>query len=108
LPAHFTVESTGSLAAARHVEPIRTGRADVPQIEHLFYREQVVPRAEHVWVTDVRGGPEAALLLGWQQRQDGGWEGWCVVAYLGSTGHGDRTYVRQSWVRAESIKRREQ
>ncbi len=67
----------------------------------------MLPRAEHVWVTDVRmwddrGAP--GLLLGWRRARDGSWEGWCIVAHLGSAARDGGPYVRQGWVRAESIR----
>ncbi len=68
----------------------------------------MLPRAEHVWVSDVQvwgDGVAPGLLLGWRRRRDGGWEGWCVVAHLGSAAAGSGPYVRQGWVRAESIRR---
>lgn len=66
----------------------------------------MLPRAEHVWVTDVAAGDRHApgLLLGWQQDRRGRWLGWVVVAHLGAQETGP--YVQQRWVPAESIRRR--
>ncbi len=70
----------------------------------------MVARAEHVWVSDVQvwGDRRApGLLLGWR-RTDERWEGWVIVVHLGSpAGGGGGPYVRQGWVRAESIQRRQ-
>lgn len=70
----------------------------------------MVPRAEHVWVTDVQvWGDRLApgLLLGWRKaRKGGGWEGWVIVAQLGIDAQGDGPHVRQGWTRAEAIKPR--
>jgi hypothetical protein len=64
------------------------------------------PRAEHVWVTDIKtwGDKSAGLLLGWQQDRRGRWFGWVVVAHVGAQDGGP--YVAQRWVPAESIVRR--
>lgn len=66
----------------------------------------MVPRSEHVWVTDVQVWGDrqcAGLLLGWRQRK-GQWEGWVITAQVGPQDSGP--FVRQGWVRAESIKPR--
>jgi hypothetical protein len=42
------------------------------------------------------------LLLGWRQRE-GQWKGWVISAQIGPQDPGP--YIRQGWVRAESIKR---
>lgn len=76
-------------------------------IEHLFYSRRMMPRAEHVWVTDVQvWGDRMApgLLLGWRRRA-GEWEGWVVTAQVGPRDSGP--FIRQGWVRAQSIHRRE-
>ncbi|WP_139983943.1 hypothetical protein [Nocardioides litoris] len=64
----------------------------------------MLPRAEHVWVTDVQvwGDRRApGLLLGWERDRSGRWLGWVVVAHLGAQ-HGG-PYVSQRWVPSEAI-----
>lgn len=65
-----------------------------------------IPRAEHVWVTEVqvwgdRGAP--GLLLGWRQDEHG-WEGYVVTASLGGA-RGSGPYVTQRWHPADRIRR---
>lgn len=68
----------------------------------------MLPRAEHVLVSDVQvwGDRKApGLLLGWRRDDAGRWWGWVISAELGSGASGGGPYVRQGWVRAESIER---
>lgn len=66
----------------------------------------MIPRAEHVWVTDVQvwGDRRApGLLLGWRRDDDGSWWGWVVSAQLGVDAQGGGPYVRQIWAPAAQI-----
>ena len=63
-------------------------------------------RPQHVWVcvTGVWGDAKApGLLLEWRQRKDRGWEG-LVVWVTTYSGGWD---LRQGWMRAEHVRRRD-
>ena len=70
----------------------------------------VLPRAQHVWVslTGTWGDmAEPGVLLAWRRHPRNGWQAWVIVVRQGIGAHGDGPYVTQSWVPATSVQRLE-
>lgn len=78
-----------------------------PTVEHAFYDPGMEPRAEHVYVTDVRtadGSPAPGLLVGWQ-RVKGRWQGLVIAAAMMPDPEAG-PMVTMHWVDEGSIRRR--